>query len=242
VTGSVVQLEHARADQAYEARAAELAARYADAPAQEIIRVAIEEEFGGRITLVSSFGTESAVLLHLAGQVAPDVPVVFLDTGKHFAQTLSYKRRLASQIGLTNVLDIKPDAVVLTEDDPSGDLWRRDADKCCTIRKVNPLHDALGNYDAWFTGRKQFHGGERVRLPVFEYVNGHFKVNPIVRWAPEDITAYFERHDLPRHPLQAQGFPSIGCWPCTHPVAEGDDVRAGRWRGQAKTECGIHGK
>ena len=246
MTASVIKLPTARPSDAEklkaenEARAAALAAEYAEAAPEEILRVALKKEFTGQITLVSSFGAESAVLLHLAAQVDPDVPVVFLETGKHFAQTLSYRRKLAGQLGLTNIIDVRPDPAVLAAKDPAGDLWRADADTCCTIRKVEPLDHALGHYEAWITGRKQFHGGERLRLPVFEYAGDHFKVNPIVRWAADDVTAYFEAHNLPKHPLIAQGYPSIGCWPCTHPVAEGEDVRAGRWRGQSKTECGIH--
>ena len=224
-----------------EARAARLAATYADASAEEILAGAVSE-FGGSLALVSSFGAESSVLLHIASRVAPDIPVLFLETGKHFAQTLSYRKKLAAALGLTGVQDIAPDPEELAAIDPKGDLWRRDTEACCALRKVRPLDHALSGYDAWITGRKQFHGGARLSLPAFEFVGSHFKVNPLVRWTPEEIEAHRDAHDLPRHPLVAQGFPSIGCWPCTHPVAEGEDVRAGRWRGQAKTECGIHAR
>ncbi|WOI53131.1 phosphoadenylyl-sulfate reductase [Parvularcula sp. LCG005] len=223
-----------------EARARSLAAKYANATPSEILDVAINEEFVDEITLVSSFGAESAVLLHLVAQVAPDTPVLFIDTGKHFAQTPIYRRKLARQLGLTNVIDLKPATDEAAEIDPDGSLWQSDTDACCTLRKVRPLNKALDGYSAWITGRKQFHGGARVHLPVFEFKGTHFKVNPIVSWKPEDVDTYFKAHDLPPHPLVEQGFPSIGCWPCTHPVAPGDDVRAGRWRGQSKTECGIH--
>ena len=124
--------------------------------------------------------------------------------------------------------------------DNAGDLWRRDTDACCTLRKVEPLSAVLAPFDAWITGRKQYHGGGRVALPGFEANDTHIKVNPLLRWTPGDIENYLSAHDLPRHPLVAQGYPSIGCWPCTHPVADGEDIRAGRWRGTAKTECGIH--
>lgn len=224
-----------------EAQAGRLASRHANAEAMEILRAAIADEFPGRIALVSSFGAESAVLLHLVAAVDASLPVIFLDTGKHFAQTLSYRRKLAARLGLTNVIDIHP-AGDAPARDPAGDLWRRDADACCTLRKVEPLAQALAGFDAWITGRKQFHGGERLRLPAFEASATHIKVNPLARWSKADVDAYFAAHDLPPHPLTAQGYPSIGCWPCTHPAAPGDDLRAGRWRGAAKTECGIHGR
>lgn len=223
-----------------EARARRLTMQYASSSAEEILRVAIENEFRGRIALVSSFGAESAVLLHLVSRIDASIPVIFLDTGKHFAQTLSYRKKLARELGLENVRDIRPDADALAARDESGDLWRRDADACCTLRKVEPLAHALDEFDAWITGRKQFHGGARMQLPGFEASGNHIKVNPLIRWEPARIEAYSNAHDLSAHPLTADGFPSIGCWPCTHPVADGDDVRAGRWRGAAKTECGIH--
>ena len=237
MTGSVALL----AEEGPKAHAATLSEQHADSDAEEILRAA-HEAFGGGLALVSSFGAESAALLHLASRTIPDVPVIFLETGKHFAQTLSHRRRLAQELGLTNVRDVTPDADDLAAGDPSGDLWRRDTDACCDLRKVRPLDRALSGFDAWITGRKQFHGGARTRLPAFEHIGSHYKVNPLVRWTSDDVQAHLAAHELPRHPLVAQGFPSIGCWPCTHPVAEGGDARAGRWRGQAKTECGIHAR
>lgn len=221
-------------------RARRLAMRFSCSSAEEILDHAIREEFPGRIALVSSFGAESAALLHLVAEIDPATPVIFLETGKHFAQTLSYRNKLARRLGLTDVRDIVPDADDLARRDPEGDLWRRDADACCALRKVEPLRGALDGFDAWITGRKRFHGGGRANLPAFEASAGRYKVNPLIQWSGEDVQAYRERHDLPSHPLVEQGFPSIGCWPCTHP-AKSDDVRAGRWRGAAKTECGIHG-
>ena len=229
------------AEEGPKAHAAALARAHADSDAETIL-LAAREAFGDGLALVSSFGAESAALLHLASRTIPDVPVIFLETGKHFAQTLSYRRKLASQLGLTDVRDITPDEADIAANDPDGDLWRRDTDACCSLRKVRPLDRALSSFDAWITGRKQFHGGARTQLPAFEHAGAHYKVNPLVRWTPDDVAAHLDAHDLPRHALVAQGFPSIGCWPCTHPVAEGDDVRAGRWRGQAKTECGIHAR
>jgi len=240
--GAAYRLDMAEtfAETHHDALAARLSRQFAGADAGEILRAAIRDVFPGRIALVSSFGAESAPLLHLVARVAPDLPVIFLDTGKHFAQTLSHRKKLAARLGLTNVHDIRPEPEALAREDGDGSLWRRDADACCTLRKVRPLNTALADFDAWITGRKAFHGGERLRLPVFEATHTHIKVNPLVGWQADDIEAYRVAHDLPAHPLVDQGYPSVGCWPCTHPVAEGADVRAGRWRGQAKTECGIH--
>ncbi|WP_425411184.1 phosphoadenylyl-sulfate reductase [Hyphococcus sp.] len=225
-----------------ELRARRLAMKHSGEDALEILRIAIKDEFLGRIALVSSFGAESAALLHLVAAIDKSTPVIFLETGKHFAQTLSYRKKLAERLGLSDVRDIRPDETSLNARDPSGDLWKRDADACCTMRKVEPLMSALGGFDAWITGRKQFHGGGRINLPAFEAAPAHIKVNPLIRWTKSDIESFYAEHDLPAHPLTAQGYPSIGCWPCTHPAASGDDIRAGRWRGAAKTECGIHGR
>lgn len=224
-----------------EVKARRLAMRFSCSSAEDILNHAIRQEFKGRVALVSSFGAESASLLHLVSRVDRNLPVIFLDTQKHFAQTLSYRRKLAAQLGLTNILDIAPQDDAVSSGDPGGDLWRRDADACCNLRKVEPLKHALALFDAWITGRKQFHGAGRASLPAFEANATHIKVNPMIRWSRDDVANYIDAHALPAHPLVAQGYPSIGCWPCTHPVGEGEDVRAGRWRGAAKTECGIHG-
>jgi phosphoadenosine phosphosulfate reductase len=197
-------------------------------------------EFGSRLALVSSFGAESAVLLHLASQVSKDIPVLFLDTGMLFGQTLDYRKQLAVRLGLTDVRDLRPRFADIAVHDPKADLWKTDTDACCNVRKVIPLDKALEGFDAWLTGRKRFHGGDRLRLSVVEEADHQMKFNPLANWGKEDLDAYVAEHDLPTHPLVAQGFPSIGCWPCTKPVEEGQDVRAGRWAGQDKTECGIH--
>ena len=221
-----------------EALARRLAMRFSCSDAEDILRHAITKEYKGRIALVSSFGAESVVLLHLAAQIDKNIPIIFLDTEKHFAQTLGYRKKLAALLGLTNIIDVHPSD--LEERDPDGTLWRRDTDACCTLRKVEPLKKVLKPFDAWITGRKQFHGGGRANLPAFDANETHIKVNPLIRWSKDEIDAYTKEFDLPAHPLVAQGYASIGCWPCTHPVGVGDDVRAGRWRGAAKTECGIH--
>jgi phosphoadenosine phosphosulfate reductase len=218
----------------------DLDARLRDAAPQEILRVALET-YGDKLALVSSFGAESAVLLHMAAQLDPDIPVLFLDTGMLFGQTLDYRKQLAAQLGLTGVRDLRPQYTDLAIHDPNANLWKTDTDACCEIRKVLPLDRALGEFDAWITGRKRFHGGDRLRLPVVERgKDGKVKFNPLANWAKSDLDAYVLEHDLPAHPLVAQGFPSIGCWPCTKAVEAGGDVRAGRWAGSDKSECGIH--
>ena len=204
-----------------------------------ILEAAVES-FGDKLALVSSFGAESAVLLDIAAKVKPDIAVLFLDTGMLFGQTLDYRRQLAGRLGLTNVRDLRPAYQDLATGDPQAKLWETDTDACCHIRKVLPLDLALGEFDAWLTGRKRFHGGDRMNLAVVEPSDGKVKFNPLANWGKEDLDAYIAEHDLPAHPLVAQGFPSIGCWPCTQPAAGGEDVRAGRWKGLDKSECGIH--
>jgi phosphoadenosine phosphosulfate reductase len=220
--------------------AARLDAELRHARPRTVLEAAVET-FGDKLALVSSFGAESAVLLHLVSRVKADMPVLFLDTGMLFGQTLDYRRQLAAKLGLTDVRDLRPAYHDLATGDPEAKLWQTDTDACCEIRKVIPLDKALAGFDAWITGRKRFHGGARLSLPVVEQAeNGQVKFNPLANWTHEDLDAYMAEHDLPAHPLVAQGFPSIGCWPCTKPVDAGDDVRAGRWADSEKTECGIH--
>lgn len=220
--------------------AAALNRRWRGASATAVLAAAIAA-FRGRIALVSSFGAESAVLLHLAAEIDRDVPVLFLDTGKHFDKTLDHRARLTAQLGLRDVRLIAPNAEEMRVEDPSGDLHSFDPDACCALRKTRPLERALAGFDAWVTGRKRFQTTERLSLPAFETdADGRIKVNPLANWTPGMIDAYLDAHALPRHPLTAQGFRSIGCAPCTTPVADGEDHRAGRWRGRAKAECGIH--
>ena len=210
-----------------------------DAEPQAILRAAIEL-FGDKVALVSSFGSESAVLLHMAAQIKPDIPVLFLDTGMLFGQTLDYRKSLVAKLGLTDVRDLRPQFQDLAIHDPAGDLWKTSTDACCNIRKVLPLDRALDGFDGWITGRKRFQGGDRMRLQVVEQGESQIKFNPLANWTKEQLDTYAVEHDLPPHPLVAFGYPSIGCWPCTAPVEEGGDTRAGRWAGSDKTECGIH--
>lgn len=221
------------------AQVAALNAKLRDAHPSEILRAALSEH-SGHIALVSSFGAESAVLLHLAAQIDPSVPVLFLDTGMLFGQTLDYRRSLTKQLGLTDVRDLRPQFQDLAATDPGANLYKTDTDACCNIRKVLPLDRALSEFDAWITGRKRFHGGDRLRLQVVEAADGKLKFNPLANWGKAELDAYVAEHDLPPHPLVAFGYPSVGCWPCTQPVEDGEDVRAGRWAGSDKTECGIH--
>lgn len=222
-----------------EALARRLDAELREAHPARIIEVA-RETFGSRLALVSSFGAESAVLLHLAAGVDRSLPVLFLDTGMLFAQTLDYRKNLAARLGLADVRDLRPHFEDLATTDPEADLWRTDTDACCHIRKVLPLDRALSGFDAWMTGRKRFHGGARLHLPVVEAAENLVKFNPLANWGKADLDEYVRIHDLPPHPLVAAGFPSLGCWPCTKPVEEGGDVRSGRWADSQKTECGIH--
>lgn len=214
--------------------------RYAEMRPAEIVRDALRE-FPGKIALVSSFGTESAILLHMIATADRGAPVIFLDTGKLFGETKRYRDRLIERLGLTAVRVITPDPAAVAARDPKGILWSQNADACCALRKVEPLQRALEPFDAWFTGRKAFQATTRAALPFVEVADdGRFKINPIVGMSRADIQAYFDTHDLPHHPLEADGYLSIGCMPCTTRVAPGEDVRAGRWRGTDKTECGIH--
>lgn len=223
-----------------EIRARILAVLYGHLPARELLAEILRHEYRGRVALVSSFGTESAVLLHMVAGIDPATPVIFLDTGKLFGETLGYREELIGQLGLTDVRAVAPDPVRLAAADPDGRLWARDADQCCFHRKVEPLSLALAPFDCWITGRKASQGGTRAGLAAFEAAAGRIKVNPSADWCAAEVDAYFAAHGLPRHPLEADGYRSIGCMPCTDRVAPGEDARAGRWRGQAKTECGIH--
>lgn len=201
---------------------------------------AINGFFRGRIALVSSFGAEAAILLHLVSRIDRGVPVVFLDTGKLFGETLRYRDALVAKLGLTDIRNVEPDAGAIALADSDGMLFSRDPDACCRLRKVEPLERALTGFAAWITGRKRFQGGLRGDLPVIEEASGRIKLNPLALWSAREIDAYFSAYDLPRHPLESQGFRSIGCMPCSSPAAPGDDARAGRWRGRRKSECGIH--
>lgn len=214
------------------------------AETQDMLASVVRDKLVGDLAVVSSFGAESAVLLHMIASADTATPVLFLDTGKHFPETLAYRDILAERLGLTNLIILTPDAEELEAKDKTELRWSYDPDGCCEIRKVKPLAKALEHYDASITGRKGFQSSTRSGLPRFEMdssdVQGRLKINPLASWSPEDIAAYFTEHDLPPHPLVGQGYPSIGCAPCTSKVAPGEDPRSGRWKGWDKTECGIH--
>lgn len=214
---------------------------YGDAPAEELLHRVLVERRVGPVALVSSFGADSAVLLHMVAAVDPGTPVLFVDTGKLFAETLAHRDRLVGALGLTDVRSVGPDAAALAAGDPTGERHAYDPDGCCHLRKVVPLDGALAPFDAWITGRKRYQTQDRADLRRFEPDEaGRIKVNPLARWQPADVAGYLRRHRLPLHPLVGLGYASIGCAPCTTPTGAGEDPRAGRWRGRAKTECGIH--
>jgi len=230
----------ASATETLRARAVDIGARLRRQAALTLLRCVLTEEFPGRTAVVSSFGVESALILSLVAEIDPATPVVFLETGKHFPETLAYREKLARFLGLRDVRDIKPDSIELAANDPKGDLWQSSTDACCGIRKVVPLSRALSGFDAWITGRKRVHGGERTQLPLVEATEGRFKINPLIDWSAEEIAAEFRARQLPVHPLALQGYRSVGCAPCTRKTGDGEDARSGRWAGTEKTECGIH--
>ncbi len=227
-----------------ESDAVRLNRTYRGADTRELLEAVLLDRVAGEVAVVSSFGAESAVLLHLIASINPATPVLFLETGKHFPETLAYRDLLVERLGLTDLRNITPDPAALAKKDENGLRWSYDPDGCCEIRKVLPLAAALVDFDASITGRKGFQSSTRTGLPRFEMdkadVAGRFKINPLADWSPEVIAAYMAEHDLPVHPLVADGYPSIGCMPCTSKVGSGEDPRAGRWRGWDKTECGIH--
>ncbi|MEM6376073.1 MAG: phosphoadenylyl-sulfate reductase [Pseudomonadota bacterium] len=196
----------------------------------------------GRVALVSSFGAEAVVLLHMVSQIDRHTPVLFLDTEMLFPETLAYQHEIAVKFQLSDLRAIQARKEDLDQHDPDGELHKIATDACCALRKTRPLARALRDFDGWITGRKRFHGGARASLDIFEAEpgTGRIKINPLAHWRPEDVLSYVETHDLPRHPLVARGYPSIGCMPCTSPAKQDEDPRAGRWRGNKKTECGIH--
>lgn len=225
---------------AVERRAAELTSRHGHLDGLALLRPMIEREFPGRIAVVSSFGAESAAILGLIAEIDPATPVLFLDTRKHFAETLAYRDALATRLGLADLRLIGPDSSALAEQDSDGWLWQRNPDRCCHLRKVLPLRRALQGFDAWITGRKRYQNSARAQLLPIEVAEGHIRINPIATWTAAEVEAAFEAAGLPRHPLVEMGYPSIGCAPCTRSVVSVDTLRAGRWAGTPKTECGIH--
>lgn len=222
------------------AEAARLDATHTGVDAAALVARAVGTLFPGRIALVSSFGADAAVLLHMVAQADRHTPVLFAETGCHFPQTLAYRDALTVRLGLTDVRDLHPDPAEIAARDAEGSRHLWDPDGCCALRKVAPLERGLAPFAAWISGRKRHQAATRAPMPIFEADRGRIKLNPLADWTAADVAAYAARHDLPPHPLVAQGYLSIGCAPCTTPVRPGEGPRAGRWRSLAKVECGIH--
>ena len=220
--------------------ASALNARLADAAPEDIIATAIEIAGLERFAIVSSFGTESAVLLAAAADVDRTIPILMIDTGYLFPETLAYRDQLQNHLGLVDIRILKPDPIRTTNADPDSDLFQRDPDGCCELRKTEPLADALAHFDAWANGRKRYQAMNRASIPVVEGDGPRLKFNPLAYLTRADVVGRFRASGLPYHPLEKFGFASIGCMPCTSRVTSGEDPRAGRWRGRGKTECGIH--
>jgi phosphoadenosine phosphosulfate reductase len=217
-----------------------LQAQTEGADANAILNLALRGEFAGKTAAVSSFGAESVVLLHMIAQIDPSTPIIFLNTGKLFGETLRYRDRLQDELGLMDIRSMAPRLADRERLDPQGNLWARNTDACCNFRKVVPLRNALEGFAAQITGRKKFQTSARQAMEPVEYFEGRFRFNPLSAWMLADIEAYAAEHNLPRHPLVEDGYPSIGCMPCTRRVAAGESYRDGRWSGSDKDECGIH--
>jgi phosphoadenosine phosphosulfate reductase len=225
---------------AIKAELAALQQRASGRDAHGILEIALRGDFQGRTAVVSSFGAESAVLLHLVAVIDAATPVLFLNTGKLFGETLRYRDRLQDVLGLEDVRSMSPGLNIRRSLDPDGALWSREPDGCCGFRKVAPLALALKPFAAQITGRKRFQTRERGLMQPVEWFDGRFRFNPLWQWTQGNLQAYVDAYKLPAHPLVADGYPSIGCIPCTRRVASGEDYRAGRWAGLDKDECGIH--
>lgn len=210
-----------------------------DATAEEILRWA-GDTFGRRFCVTSSLA--DAVLIHLASRAVPGVDVIFLDTGLHFPETLAVGEQVRRTLPV-RLLPVRPELTVAEQDQRYGPrLYERDPDSCCHLRKVEPLRAVLDGYDAWAAGLRRDESPSRADTPVvqLEHARMKVKVNPLARWTEDDVDRYVRRHDVPVNPLRARGYASIGCRPCTRPVRDGEDPRAGRWAMFDKTECGLH--
>jgi phosphoadenosine phosphosulfate reductase len=219
---------------------ARLRTRSATLDVKGFLEFALIEAFAKRIAVVSSFAAESVVLLHQVAEIDPTIPVLFFNTGKLFGETLRYRDRLQEVLGLTDIRAIGPHPDDRKRIDPEGTLWSRDPNACCHLRKVVPFSRAVGDFDAIVTGRKRFQTATRAAMERVELTDGRFRFNPLVDWTLADLQGYIERHGLPKHPLVNDGYPSIGCLPCTRRIGAGEGYRDGRWAGLEKDECGIH--
>jgi phosphoadenosine phosphosulfate reductase len=213
----------------------------AGAKPQEILRWAAET-FGSRLTMATAFGPEGCVILHMLSEIDPSIRVFNLDTGYQFAETLELRDRIARRYGIEVELVRPEETVEVYELRNGGPVYSTDPDRCCRERKLVPLRRAVEGYDAWISAIRADQSAHRAKASVvgwdakFDLV----KINPLLSWTKRDVWAFIVANDVPYNPMHDQGFPSIGCWPCTRAVGQGADERAGRWAGQAKTECGLH--
>lgn len=219
----------------------EILEAYAGLEGRDLVR-AFARDFEGRIALLSSFGAESAVLLHMISEVDCNIPVIFLDTLKLFPETIAYRDRLTREFGLRDVRVFQPNVADLENDDPAGTLHRSNPDRCCHIRKTLPMEKAFKGFDVMISGRKRFHGAARSDLKAISFDDSRIKLEPLAAFTSLDLQNYRVMRGLPTHPLKLEGYHSIGCAPltCTTKGGSADNPRAGRWMGQEKTECGIH--
>ena len=206
---------------------------------EEILEGSIKK-FGSKITYICSFGTESAIILHMISKINKKFPIFLLNTHYLFSETIDYKNKLLKEFSLTNCIDIFPDESLIKIEDPENNLWKYNTDRCCEIRKVNPLDKILKKYNSWISGRKSYHQGQRINLKPFELLNKKIVVNPLINIKKEEVENYFEINKLPMHPLLKKGYFSIGCVHCTFKTTDSNNVRSGRWKNKIKTECGIH--
>lgn len=222
---------------------------FGDYEAEQLLRATIKDEFKGKIALISSFGADSALLISMVAKVDPSTPILFLDTGKHFKETIAYVDLIEKEFGLTDLRRLRPDPTIVENIDPNGKLWKTQVNRCCWMRKVEPMNRELGKleFEALITGRKRYQTNERQDIDTIElFEDGFFRINPLATWTKDDIKAEFKKRGLPQHPLVDKGYPSIGCEPCTKAVRPGEDERSGRWahtvdmQGIQKQECGIH--
>lgn len=222
---------------------------YGELDALPLLRALIQNEFREHVALLTSFGADSALLLSLVAEINPATPVFFLETGKHFPETLTYAQQLEQTLKLSNTHWLTPDPALLERTDPVGALWKTQPNRCCWLRKVEPLDRAIEQHGirALITGRKRYQTPERAEMQTIELdAQGIFRINPLALWTKARQKEEIQTRGLPPHPLVAQGYRSIGCAPCTSPVEEGQDDRAGRWAHtigldeEQKTECGIH--
>lgn len=215
--------------------------RLADSSPREVIRWGLDT-FGDGLVMATGFGPSGIVLAHLLSKLRPEATVFYLDTDLLFPETLTLRDQLAERLGLTFTRVHSGVSLESQARHHGPELWADDPDRCCFLRKVLPLRRFLADKRAWITGLRRDQSAVRAQIETVEWDAAHrlVKLNPLAAWTADDVWSYIQMHDLPYNTLHDRGYPSIGCMPCTHPVARGEDERAGRWRGLNKTECGIH--